>query len=262
MESNENSQLHSQEEKKEDNKVNSHKDSIISKIQDLSQKEKIKSNKKSQEEIEVELVLKNNKNNNDLDKKSSSKNNSSEEQKKNTELTLPKININYSLKPVQENNVNIISNKKIISEENNINNKENKEKEISNIDSSKNNNNSKLHTNKKVEKQEKLLKTFHKIKKALTLACVEFEDNLNRIYYPEKTEEMKNLSHVNFTKSSNFWKQNNNNELNEEQKKKEKECFKKIKNYKSKIQTIQNELNNELMINKADELERLYKQKK
>ena len=264
MEIDENSQLHSEDEKKEENISNNDKDSIHSKNQDSTENQKIKNNKTSQEEIEVELVLKNNKNNNDPDKKSSSNNNSSEDQKKNKELTLPKIDNNSSLKPIQENSINIISNKKLISEENNTNNKEKeKEKETTiNNESSKNSNFSKINNNKIIEKEEKLLKTFHKLKKALTLACVEFEDNLNRIYYPEKTEEMMNLSHVNFTKTSNFSKQNYNNELTEEQKKKEKEYFKKIKNYKSKIKTLQNELDNELMINKADELELIYKQKK
>ena len=93
------------------------------------------------------------------------------------------------------------------------------------------------------------------------LTCVEIEDNLNRIYYPENTEEMMNLSHVNFTKTSKF-SRNNKNELTEEQKEKEKEIFKKIKNYKSKIKSIQNELDITLKINKADELETIYTQKK
>ena len=233
----------------------------------LYSKEKEKSNKnenKSQQKIEVELVLKGSKNNESI-KNISPKNDMAEEQLKNNELILPKIENNNPIKQEDENN-NIDSK----SQENleNINNIE-KEK---NIDSSfnnkiesdlisKNTNNTFSNIEKLKEKEEKIVKTFKKLKKAIMLTCVEIEDNLNRIYYPENTEEMMNLSHVNFTKTSKF-SRNNKNELTEEQKEKEKEIFKKIKNYKSKIKSIQNELDITLKINKADELETIYTQKK
>ena len=233
----------------------------------LYSKEKEKSNKnenKNQQKIEVELVLKGSKNNESI-KNISPKNDMAEEQLKNNELILPKIENNNPIK--QENENNNIDSK---SQENleNINNIE-KEK---NIDSSfnnkiesdlisKNTNNTFSNIEKLKEKEEKIVKTFKKLKKAIMLTCVEIEDNLNRIYYPENTEEMMNLSHVNFTKTSKF-SRNNKNELTEEQKEKEKEIFKKIKNYKSKIKSIQNELDITLKINKADELETIYTQKK
>ena len=233
----------------------------------LYSKEKEKSNKnenKNQQKIEVELVLKGSKNNESI-KNISPKKDMAEEQLKNNELILPKIENNNPIKQEDENN-NIDSK----SQENleNINNIE-KEK---NIDSSfnnkiesdlisKNTNNTFSNIEKLKEKEEKIVKTFKKLKKAIMLTCVEIEDNLNRIYYPENTEEMMNLSHVNFTKTSKF-SRNNKNELTEEQKEKEKEIFKKIKNYKSKIKSIQNELDITLKINKADELETIYTQKK
>ena len=233
----------------------------------LYSKEKEKSNKnenKNQQKIEVELVLKGSKNNESI-KNILPKNDMAEEQLKNNELILPKIENNNPIKQEDENN-NIDSK----SQENleNINNIE-KEK---NIDSSfnnkiesdlisKNTNNTFSNIEKLKEKEEKIVKTFKKLKKAIMLTCVEIEDNLNRIYYPENTEEMMNLSHVNFTKTSKF-SRNNKNELTEEQKEKEKEIFKKIKNYKSKIKSIQNELDITLKINKADELETIYTQKK
>ena len=233
----------------------------------LYSKEKEKSNKnenKNQQKIEVELVLKGSKNNESI-KNISPKNDMAEEQLKNNELILPKIENNNPIKQEDENN-NIDSK----SQENleNINNIE-KEK---NIDSSfnnkiesdlisKNTNNTFSNIEKLKEKEEKIVKTFKKLKKAIMMTCVEIEDNLNRIYYPENTEEMMNLSHVNFTKTSKF-SRNNKNELTEEQKEKEKEILKKIKNYKSKIKSIQNELDITLKINKADELETIYTQKK
>lgn len=53
-----------------------------------------------------------------------------------------------------------------------------------------------------------------------------------------------------------------NSNLTEEQKQKEKEYFQKIKNYKLKIKSAQNAIDLELKINKVDELESLYLEKK
>ena len=271
MESEENSRLSSQDEKNNTNNDNNKNNNLSTKNQ-----ESLKANKKDdnqnnngKNEIEVELVLKNNANNindNETQKLSAEKNDSLEDKGKNKELSLPKIEANNSLKYVQENNINIISNKKLnIGEESNVNNIE-KEKESSNIPSSiiKNLENDTLtdrtNTDKTKEREEKIVKTFNKLKKALMLACVEIEDNLNKIYYPEKTEEMMNLSHVNVTKSTKFTQVNEG--MTEEQKLKEKEYLKKIKIYKTKINALQNQLDIEIRTNKVDELEILYTGKK
>ena len=271
MESEENSRLSSQDEKNNTNNDNNKNNNLSTKNQ-----ESLKANKKDdnqnnngKNEIEVELVLKNNANNindNETQKLSAEKNDSLEDKGKNKELSLPKIEANNSLKYVQENNINIISNKKLnLGEEANVNNIE-KEKESSNIPSSiiKNLENDTLtdrtNTDKTKEREEKIVKTFNKLKKALMLACVEIEDNLNKIYYPEKTEEMMNLSHVNVTKSTKFTQVNEG--MTEEQKLKEKEYLKKIKIYKTKINALQNQLDIEIRTNKVDELEILYTGKK
>ena len=271
MESEENSRLSSQDEKNNTNNDNNKNKNLSTKKQ-----ESLKANKKDdnqnnngKNEIEVELVLKNNANNindNEPQKLSAEKSDSLEDKEKNKELSLPKIEANNSLKYVQENNINIISNKKLnLGEEANANNIE-KEKESSNIPSSiiKNLENDTLtdrtNTDKTKEREEKIVKTFNKLKKALMLACVEIEDNLNKIYYPEKTEEMMNLSHVNVTKSTKFTQVNEG--MTEEQKLKEKEYLKKIKIYKTKINALQNQLDIEIRKNKVDELEILYTGKK
>lgn len=254
MENNGNSQLYSH--KKEINNLTTN---------NLNNSEE---NNNIQQKIEVELVLKGSKNNDS--KNNIVKNDSSGEQLKNNELILPKIETNNPLKQSKENNLNIPSKSKEDSGKN-INNIETEigynnnslinDKVESDI-LSKNSNNTNSITTKLKEKEEKIIKTFNKLKKAIMLTCAEIEENLNRIYYPEKTEEMMNLSHVNFTKTSKFSQNNKNNELTDEQKEKEKEIFKKIKNYKSKIKTLQNELELTVKINKADELETLYNQKK
>ena len=267
MESEENSQLCSHEEKNNDNKNQNNTLSKKTHESESSKKKKNSINKDNKEEIEVELILKKNTNDDNEPKIiSQTKTDSLEDKTNNKELILPKIETNNSLKSVQENNINIISNKRLnLEDEININNIE-KEKESSNIPSSiiKNIENETLtdrtSTDRKKQKEEKILKTFNKLKNALMLACVEIEENLNKIYYPEKTEEMMNLSHVNVTKSTKFTQINDG--LLEEQKSKEKEIFKKIKNYKLKIKSLQNELDIELGINKADELELLYSEKK
>ncbi len=254
MENNGNSQLYSH--KKEINNLTTN---------NLNNSEE---NNNIQQKIEVELVLKGSKNNDS--KNNIVKNDSSGEQLKNNELILPKIETNNPLKQSKENNLNIPSKSKEDSGKN-INNIETEigynnnslinDKVESDI-LSKNSNNTNSITTKLKEKEEKIIKTFNKLKKAIMLTCAEIEENLNRIYYPEKTEEMMNLSHANFTKTSKFSQNNKNNELTDEQKEKEKEIFKKIKNYKSKIKTLQNELELTVKINKADELETLYNQKK
>ena len=265
MESEENSQLSPHEEKNNDNKNQNNTLSKKAHESESSKKKKNNINKDNKEEIEVELILKKNTNDDNEPKIiSQTKTDSLEDKTNNKELILPKIETNNSLKSVQENNINIISNKRLnLEDEININNIE---KESSNIPSSiiKNIENETLtdrtSTDRKKQKEEKILKTFNKLKNALMLACVEIEENLNKIYYPEKTEEMMNLSHVNVTKSTKFTQINDG--LLEEQKSKEKEIFKKIKNYKLKIKSLQNELDIELGINKADELELLYSEKK
>ena len=237
-------------------------------------------NEKKEEETDNKLIL--------HDKKEEKKeilgteNDKTEEVKtKNNDLILPKINVNCSLKQVQENNINISSKaKKNIEEKNSKDNTniidENKDKvtnnEIKDVgdniknDSTKNNienNTTQEEEEKFKEKEEKLLSTFNRLKNTLMQTCSEIEDNLNRIYYPENTELIENASHINNTQTSKFTKKENKmNEITPEQIQKEKENLKKIKNFKSKLNSIKNELNIELNLNNIEELESTYSIKK
>ena len=171
MESEENSQLSSHEEKNNDNKNQNNTLSKKAHESESSKKKKNNINKDNKEEIEVELILKKNTNDgNELQIISQTKTDSLEDKTNNKELILPKIETNNSLKSVQENNINIISNKRLnLEDEININNIE-KEKESSNIPSSiiKNIENETLtdrtSTDRKKQKEEKILKTFNKLK--------------------------------------------------------------------------------------------------
>lgn len=253
--SDENSQSYSQDE--EDDKNN---DSEKESNEEQKENENNKNEEKN-EELEIELVLKN--------KNNKQNNNITEEKGKENELVLPKIDINCKIKPVHENNINIsprINEKEDSSNENNFKENENdlkEKKEEEDIEKKKKEKEKKAEEKLK-EKEEKLLITFNRLKKALIQTCTEIEENLNRIYYPENTETLMNLSHVNNTKTTQFSIQNNikNNELNKEEIEKEKENLRKIKNYKFKIKSAQNELDIELKINKADELESIFSQKK
>ena len=254
--SDENSQSYSQDE--EDDKNN---DSEKESNEEQKENENKDKNEEKNEELEIELVLKNKNNNQN--------NNITEEKGKENELVLPKIDINCKIKPVHENNINIsprINEKEDSSNENNFKGGENdlkEKKEEEDIEKKKKEKEKKAEEKLK-EKEEKLLITFNRLKKALIQTCTEIEENLNRIYYPENTETLMNLSHVNNTKTTQFSIQNNikNNELNKEEIEKEKENLRKIKNYKFKIKSAQNELDIELKINKADELESIFSQKK
>lgn len=254
--SDENSQSYSQDE--EDDKNN---DSEKESNEEQKENENKDKNEEKNEELEIELVLKNKNNNQN--------NNITEEKGKENELVLPKIDINCKIKPVHENNINIsprINEKEDSSNENNFKENENdlkEKKEEEDIEKKKKEKEKKAEEKLK-EKEEKLLITFNRLKKALIQTCTEIEENLNRIYYPENTETLMNLSHVNNTKTTQFSIQNNikNNELNKEEIEKEKENLRKIKNYKFKIKSAQNELDIELKINKADELESIFSQKK
>ena len=274
MATSENSQLYSKDE--EENNINDINDSndeqakSIKKSKNQADNKNITKNKNNKEEVEVELVLKNNNidnnnNNNNINNNESQKKDTTKDKAKANELTLPKIDINCSFKPVQENNINISSGANDNLLEKNLINNNNKETTSNNsnnnsLNESTNSDNTKANEEKLKEKEEKLLSTFNKLKTALMRTCLEIEENLNRIYYPEKTEEMMNISHINFTKSSKSLKMNSN--LTEEQKQKEKEYFQKIKNYKLKIKSAQNAIDLELKINKVDELESLYLEKK
>ena len=93
--------------------------------------------------------------------------------------------------------------------------------------------------------------------------CIEIEDNLNKKYYPEKTESVQAVSHENnCTKSSNFSNNKENTEKNQEIIKKQKEILKKIKSCKLKIKEKQSELDITLKVTKITELESLLEQKK
>lgn len=275
MANSENSQLYSQFEEENNiidiNDINDEKTKSIKKSKNQEDNENTTKNKNNKEEVEVELVLKNNNidNNYNTINNKTHKNDTSKDKTKANELTLPKLDINCSFKPVQENNINISSGandnlleKNLINGNNINNNKETSSNNTNNnsINESTNNDNTKTNEEKLKEKEEKLLSTFNKLKTALMHTCLEIEENLNRIYYPEKTEEMMNISHINFTKSSKSLKINSN--LTPEQKQKEKEYFQKIKNYKLKIKSAQNAIDLELKINKVDELESLYLEKK
>ena len=257
--SNENSQSYSQDE--EDDKDNDNENDNDNEKKRIESPRENDENKEKNEELEIELVLKNKNNNKN--------NNITEEKAKDNDLVLPKIDINCSIKPVHENNINIsprINEKEDSSNENNFKESENNSKVNEEEKEEKNNkeNENKAIEEKLKEKEEKLLITFNRLKKALIQTCTEIEENLNRIYYPENTEALMNLSHVNNTKTTQFSIQNNlkNNELNKEEIEKEKENLRKIKNYKFKIKSAQNELDIELKINKADELESIFSQKK
>ena len=250
--SNENSQSYSQDEEDDKDNDNEKKSNESPKEND--------ENKDKNEELEIELVLKIKNNNKNY--------NITENKAKGNDLVLPKIDINCSIKPVHENNINIsprINEKEDSSNENNFKESDkNSKSNIEEIEENNNKENNKGIEEKLKEKEEKLLITFNRLKKALIQTCTEIEENLNRIYYPENTETLMNLSHVNNTKTTQFSLQNNlkNNELNKEQTEKEKENLRKIKNYKFKIKSAQNELDIELKINKADELESIFSQKK
>ena len=163
--------------------------------------------------------------------------NDDEIEEENNELILPKLNNNI-LKQTHENEINYFTQTKETS------NQSLKVKESINNNNENNNSiNSKEKEEKIISEEKKIINNFNKHKINLMKICVEIEDNLSQIY---------------------FQIDNNNNEINTKNNinKEEKEILKKIKNYKERIKSAQNELDIELKINKVDELEYNLKQKK
>ena len=156
--------------------------------------------------------------------------NDDEIEEENNELILPKLNNNI-LKQTHENEINYFTQTKETS------NQSLKVKESINNNNENNNSiNSKEKEEKIISEEKKIINNFNKHKINLMKICVEIEDNLSQIY---------------------FQIDNNNNEINTKNNinKEEKEILKKIKNYKERIKSAQNELDIELKINKVDELE-------
>ena len=163
--------------------------------------------------------------------------NDDEIEEENNELILPKLNNNI-LKQTHENEINYFTQTKETS------NQSLKVKESINNNNKNNNSiNRKDKEEKIISEEKKIINNFNKHKINLMKICVEIEDNLSQIY---------------------FQIDNNNNEINTKNNinKEEKEILKKIKNYKERIKSAQNELDIELKINKVDELENNLKQKK
>ena len=163
--------------------------------------------------------------------------NDDEIEEENNELILPKLNNNI-LKQTHENEINYFTQTKETSNQS-LNVKES----INNNNKNNNSINSKDKEEKIISEEKKIINNFNKHKINLMKICVEIEDNLSQIY---------------------FKIDNNNNEINTKNNinKEEKEILKKIKNYKERIKSAQNELDIELKINKVDELENNLKQKK
>ena len=205
---------------------------------------------KNDDEIKVELIMKNNKTESTADKT------------KNNDLILPKIENNNTLKQTHENDINYLSQTKEISDKNY---KENENKKLlisneNNINIDKTNNKSiedkEININLEVEnyltEEERLIEIFNRNKKNLMQVCLEIEENLNNIYnYNIKSEDNNAMN-----------KTQHNNNFKPKISKEEKEILKKINNYKIRIKSAQNELDIQLKINKADELENILQERK
>ena len=219
-----------------------------------SQKKKTrnKNNNQNEDEIKVELIMKN-----------KNKTESTEDKTKNNELILPKIETNNTLKQTHENDINYFPQKKDI-----FNNEVSKEKEKENMNSIISNENN-ININNKNDinqdnnmnnpeqfenEEKKLIEIFNKNKDNLLQICSEIEENLNNIYNNiEKSGENKAMN-----KTQNIKSPRSNYKLSKEQ----KEILRKINSYKNKIKSSQNELDAQLSINKADELENILKERK
>ena len=217
-----------------------------------SQKKKTrnKNNNQNEDEIKVELIMKN-----------KNKTESTEDKTKNNELILPKIETNNTLKQTHENDINYFSQKKEISNNESSKEKENKNLIISSESNTNINNENDINQDnnmnnpEKYENEEKkLIEIFNKNKNSLLQICSEIEENLNNIY---NTAE-KNEENLTMNKTQNIKSQKSNYKLSKEQ----KEILRKINSYKNKIKFAQNELDAQLSLNKADELENALKERK
>ena len=244
MSNNDNFQLYSKEKNinenfQKENIKNSHKKKTRNKNKD-----------KIDDEIKVELVLKNN-----------NKTESTIERTKNNDLILPKIESNNTLKQTHENDINYLSESKEILNNKNLNEKETKKLMITNenkinidnqIKKEKDNNKNNSKENFEAE-EKKLTEIFNKNKKNLMEICSEIEEHLSKLYTSKgKIEDNNKLNKT----------QNINSYNNSKSSKEQNEIIKKINNYKMKINTAQNELDVLLRLNKVDELENILQERK
>ena len=209
-----------------------------------------KNKDKIDDEIKVELVLKNN-----------NKTESTIERTKNNDLILPKIESNNTLKQTHENDINYLSESKEILNNKNLNEKETKKLMITNenkinidneIKKEKDNNKNNSKENFEAE-EKKLTEIFNKNKKNLMEICSEIEEHLSKLYTSKgKIEDNNKLNKT----------QNINSYNNSKSSKEQNELIKKINNYKMKINTAQNELDVLLRLNKVDELENILQERK
>ena len=242
MSDNDTFQLYSKENNKNEN--------ILQETKKNTQKKKTRNRtkNKTEDEIKVELIMKN-------------KTESTQDKTKVNDLILPKIESNNTLKQSHENDI------KYLSQSNEAqNNKNSKNLTISNENKININNEKKVSTDNivlnenKIDEiydtdEQKLVETFNKNKKTLMQVCIEIEENLNRIYLnSNKTNDDNAMNKTQNMNSSN----NNNYKISPEQ----KEIIKKINNYKKRIKTAQEELDMQLKLNKADELENILKERK
>lgn len=194
------------------------------------------------------------------------------------------LNVNNSSKKVVE--INIIEdneNKKDINNNNNdINNEKSKEqKEQEDLIKKEQEENRRLiieAQQKKLEedlRNKKIIQTYIKLKKTLLQACVDIEENLNKIYFPENSAEMMALSHLGQTASTRNLNLNhtepfyNNNNIkknidntNLALSKKNNKKQKLIKDYQYRIIDAQTQLDLMLKLNGVNELETLLESKK
>ena len=243
MSDNDTFQLYSKENNKNEN--------ILQETKKNTQKKKTRNRtkNKTEDEIKVELIMKN-------------KTESTQDKTKVNDLILPKIENNNTLKQSHENDI------KYLSQSNEAqNNKNSKNLTISNENKININNEKKVSTdnivlneNKNDEiydtDEQKLVETFNKNKKTLMQVCIEIEENLNRICL--NSNKANDDSAMNKTQNMNSSNNNNNYKISPEQ----KEIIKKINNYKKRIKTAQEELDMQLKLNKADELENILKERK
>ena len=245
MSNNENFQLYLKENNKTENKLQENMKNSYKK------KTRNKVKKKNDDEINAELIMKN------------YKTESTQDKTKNNDLILPKIENNNKLKQSHENDINYFSQKKEIS-----NNKIPKQKEAKNYSIS-NENKININNERKFSEEnniyleqetfemdeQKLIEIFNKNKKTLMIICTEIEDNLNNIYFNQgKNNEDSNA----MNKTQNINSSNKNSKITKEQ----KEIIKKINNYKIRIKSAQEELDIQLKLSKADELENTLKERK
>ena len=236
-------------------------DNILQENQKNSQKKKTrnKTKNKTEDEIKVELIIKNN-----------NKTESTQDKTKFNGLILPKIETNNALKQSHENDIKYLSQSNEIPNPNNkiSNQKETKNLTVSNenninINNEKKSSNDNIILNEKENKEksdideQKFVEVFNKNKKRIMKICIEIEENLNNIYLNSNKNENDDNA-MNKSQNINSLNDNNTYKISKEQ----KEVIKKINNYKKRIKSAQEELDAQLKLNKADQLESILKERK